>query len=304
MLLALKIEVDSLAAARDITPRLVTLLQSLDANASFFFNLGPDRSGQADGPLFQVGETRKQIRRNRALGGPRGASRLYGRWLPAPQLHKAVASAIQAIQQAGYETGLRGWDRVNWIKRIATADEAWVRNELTAALHAYEHLLGQPAQAIALPGWRTGRHALRLQQQLGLHYGSDCRGSSPFLPVVDGEPIRVPQLPTTLPTLAELTGANEMDDLATVDQLLALTASPTPAGHVFTLNADADGGKRLPLLQRLLAAWREQGQQFASLAQLHATLDINKLPWHSLEQRSWPGYSGMLAVQGPAFPRG
>jgi undecaprenyl phosphate-alpha-L-ara4FN deformylase len=48
------------------------------------------------------------------------------------------------------------------------------------------------------------RHALRLTQRLGFCYASDCRGKFPFIPVIDGEIVLCPQLPTTLPTLDEL----------------------------------------------------------------------------------------------------
>ncbi|GAB3266974.1 polysaccharide deacetylase family protein [Chitinimonas naiadis] len=302
MLLALRIEVDSLSAARDATPKLVELLQASGANASFFFNMGPDRSACARGPLFQVGEHRRQIRRNHAISRPHGAARFYGCLLPAPELAKQAAAAIQLAQQAGFEVGLRGWDRVNWIKRIATADQQWVREQIESAQGAFEGLLGAPARAIALPGWRTNRAALRLEQQMGFDYGSDTRGTHPFLPVVDGEPIRVAQLPTTLPTLSELIGSGSFDEMASVEALLAKTERIPLTGHVFTINAASDAGKRLPLLQRLIAGWQEQGHELASLARLHGLLQLGKLPWHTVEQRGWPGYSGLLAVQGEAFP--
>ncbi|QDQ25248.1 polysaccharide deacetylase family protein [Chitinimonas arctica] len=302
MLLALRIEVDSLAAARDITPRLLGLLRDHDAKASFFFAMGPDRSGRTGGPLFEVGESRQQIRLNRQLNGPRGAARWYGSLIPAPELVKHAADAIRAVRDAGFETGLRGWDRVNWIKCIAGAEASWVRGELEAACHAYEAVLGEAPHAIALPGWRVNRAALRLEQQLGLHYASDTRGKHPFLPVIEGEPVRVLQLPTTLPTLSELIGAGNRDGTAAVDDLLAMTERIPLTGHVFTIQAHGDGGKRLPLLQRLLAGWREQGLELASLQRLSEILDPAKLPWHTVELRAWPGHGGLLALQGEAFP--
>ncbi|HEY9102122.1 4-deoxy-4-formamido-L-arabinose-phosphoundecaprenol deformylase [Chitinimonas sp.] len=302
MLLALRIEVDSLAAARQAVPPLLSMLQTAGAQASFYFNMGPDRSGRARGPLFQVGEHKRQIRQNRQLSGPHGAARLYGWLLPSPEVYRQAGAVIESVKQAGYEVGVGAWDRVAWVKQIAGADQRWVRQELQAALHAYETLLGEPGRSLAAPGWRTNRPALRLEQLLGMEYGSDTRGTHPFLPVVDGEPIRVPQLPTTLPTLAELIGSGSHDEQSAVEALLARTAQIPLTGHVFTIHAARDGGKRLPVLQRLIAGWQQQGHELASLHRLLGMLQQAKLPWHCVEQRAWPGYAGLLSVQGEPFP--
>ncbi len=48
--------------------------------------------------------------------------------------------------------------------------------------------------------------ALALEEQLGFSYASDTRGEAPFMPMISGRRGRVPQLPTTLPTLDELIG--------------------------------------------------------------------------------------------------
>lgn len=301
MLLALRIDVDTLAGAREGVPRLVELLQSLEADATFFFSLGPDRSGQARGPAFRVGEYAPQQKQNLRAAGARGMARCYGTLLPAPLQATRIADIVRKVDQVGYETALGPWDRVNWVKRISEADEAWIKGEMDMAQAAYAQLVGRPAQAMAAPDWRCARAAFRLQQRMGLQYGSDCRGDGPFLPVVDGEPIAVPQLPTTLPTLAELIGAGGMGEQDAVAHLLALTAKPA-ASHVFRIHAGPDTGKRLPLLQHLLAAWKEGNCQLVSLRRLHASLDPAALRWHRVEQQAWPAYSGQLATQGENFP--
>jgi undecaprenyl phosphate-alpha-L-ara4FN deformylase len=53
-------------------------------------------------------------------------------------------------------------------------------------------------------------HALRLTQRLGYRWASDCRGSHPFIPVWNAEIVACPQLPTTLPTLDELIGTDDL----------------------------------------------------------------------------------------------
>lgn len=136
---------------------------------------------------------------------------------------------------------------------------------------------------------------------MGLRYASDTRGDFPFLPVIEGEPVAVPQLPTTLAPLAELIGADGMSESDAVAHLLQQTAA-LRSGHVFTIRAAADAGKRLPALTALFAGWKEQGYRLGSLGQLFDTLDPTTLPWHSVEQRRWPAYAGTLATQAGPFP--
>lgn len=303
MQLALRIEVDSVTAARTAVPKLVELLQTSGANATFFINMGPDRSGKAGGKRFHIGETRRQIRRNKAAGGRHGMARFYGTLLPAPDVITRAGDLLLTLKELGFDTGIRAWDSVNWVRTIDTATQTWLRSELEAALYAYENLFGSPAKALAMPGWRSNRAAIRLEQLLGLKYGSDCRGIRPFLPVLDGEPVRVPQLPTTLPTLSELIGEIPSDEIAAVANLLEKTEQATTTGHVFTLNADSDTGKRLPLLAQLLAGWQSQGYEVVSMQQYFDGLDVAKLPWYTLEQQAWAGYSGQLSVQGSPFPK-
>lgn len=229
-------------------------------------------------------------------------ARFYGSLLPAPLLAKHIASVIRTVEGIGYETGLGVWDRVAWVKQVGSANEAWIKAELDAAQAAYAQITGHPAQAMAAPDWRSARAAFRLQQRMGMRYGSDCRGDFPFLPVIDGEPVAVPQLPTTLPTLDELIGADGRSEQDAVDHLLAATARLPSTGHVFRIRASADTGKRLPLLQALFAGWREQGHTPVSLRRLLESLDRTNLPWHSVEQRAWPAYGGLLATQGAHFP--
>jgi peptidoglycan/xylan/chitin deacetylase (PgdA/CDA1 family) len=301
MLLALKIDVDSLAAAREGVPRLEALLKSLGANATFFFDMGPDRSGRTGGPLFGVGQHRPQQRLNRQLGGPHGMARFYGNLWPAPLQAPRQAKTMLQLAEQGHEVGLSVWDRVAWVKQIASADSRWTVQQIELARTAFHAVQGRDVTAMAAPMWRTNRASLRRQQQLGLAYGSDCRGDYPFLPVVDGEPIAIPQLPTTLPTLAELIGADGITEADACDAMLA-RASRRPL-QIMTISASSDTGKRLPLLQAILAAWQARGYRLVSLGEMRAALHGPDLPWHRLEQTEWPGYAGTLAVQGDRFPR-
>jgi undecaprenyl phosphate-alpha-L-ara4FN deformylase len=67
---------------------------------------------------------------------------------------------------------------------------------------------------------------------------------------------------------------------------------------VFTLHAELEGMKLMPVLQRLLQGWQEQGHELVSMHQLLTTLEVDELPAKRVETGSVPGRSGALAVQG------
>ena len=127
------------------------------------------------------------------------------------------------------------------------------------AVDRYAEIFGAAATVHGAAGWRMNGHALRFAEALGFVWCSDSRGTHPFLPIVDGETIHCPQLPTTLPTLDELIGVDGITPDNIADRLLAITQMPRATGHVFTLHAELEGLRFLPILDRLLSGWRAQG---------------------------------------------
>jgi hypothetical protein len=81
--------------------------------------------------------------------------------------------------------------------------------------------------------------------------------------------------------------------------LLERTRAPR-SGHVFTLHAELEGMKLLPVFRRLIHGWHGQGYQLVSMRTLFAGLDLASLPAGRVQSGSVPGRSGSLAVQGPA----
>lgn len=144
-------------------------------------------------------------------------------------------------------------------------------------------------------------HALRLTQRLGFGYASDTRGTHPFIPVWNAEVTLCPQLPTTLPTLDELLGRDGCSIDTVPERLLALTGQPPTTGHVFTLQAELEGQKLLPVFVKLLDGWRKQGYELVSLGSLFESIDASRLPRHELVRGTVEGRAGTLVLQGPEF---
>ena len=184
MKLALKIDVATLRGTRDAVPRLLEILKRHEAGATFFFSLGPDRSG------------------------------FNGKLGPAPQVGKRCEAQMRSVREAGFEAGMHAWDPRWWKRCVATGEAQRTGWHMQLAAQRFAEVFGEAPRVHGAPGWHMNVHAFRRTQSMGFLYASDTRGTHPFVPVVRAEIVACPQFPTTLPTLDE----------ASVEQLLERTS--------------------------------------------------------------------------------
>ena len=295
--LALKIDVDTYRGTREGVPRLVETLQRYNAQATFFFSLGPDHTGRAIKRVFRPGFLGK-VSRTSVVEHYGIKTLLYGTLLPAPDIGKKCADILRMVRDAGFEAGIHCYDHILWQDYVADKDAEWTRRELQHAVDRYTEIFGEAPRAHAAAGWQMNRHALRLTQRLGLAYSSDTRGTHPFIPMVNAEIIACPQLPTTLPTLDELMNRDGITLENIAQHILHLTETPPATGHVYTLHAELEGGKWLPIFEQLLQGWQQQGYELVSLQQYLQGLDVAALPRHEMVMHEVEGRIGTLAVQG------
>jgi undecaprenyl phosphate-alpha-L-ara4FN deformylase len=296
--LALKVDVDTYRGTLVGVPQLVDILRRNAAGATFLFSLGPDHTGRAIKRAFRPGFMNK-VGRTSVVSHYGLLTLMYGTVLPGPDIGRRGADIMRGVAEAGFETGIHCWDHVKWQDGVEKADAAWTTAEMKKAVARYQKTFNTAPLCHGAAGWQMNAYALRLTQSLGFAWSSDTRGTAPFLPVWNGELIRCPQVPTTLPTLDELIRIDgvTVDD---VDQrLLQLTA--TPADHVFTLHAELEGMKLAPVLERLLTGWREQGYDIVSVGSIAQDLDLARLPRCEVVRGELPGRSGTLMLQGAEF---
>ena len=286
----------SYRGTREGVPRLVEMLKRHNAGATFLFSLGPDHTGRAIRRVFRRGFLSK-VSRTSVVSNYGVKTLMYGTLLPGPDIAKRCAALMRSVRDAGHETGIHTHDHVEWQDRVSAANEAWTRREMRRACERYAEVFGAPAHTHGAAGWQMNAHAYRLTRELGFRYCSDTRGTHPFLPVVEGEVIACPQLPTTLPTLDELIGVDGRTEDNVAAHLLALTAQ-TPRGHVYTLHAELEGNRLTPVFEALLSGWRAQGRTLCATADYADTLDFAALPQHPVRDGEIPGRSGTLALQG------
>jgi hypothetical protein len=100
-----------------------------------------------------------------------------------------------------------------------------------------------------------------------------------------------------LPTLDELINRDGINQKNVAQHLLQLTATPPATGHVFTLHAELEGGKLLPVFEELLSGWKAQGYDLVSMRQYFESVR-GVLPRHEVVMGEIEGRSGVLALQG------
>ena len=291
MKLALRIEVATLRGTREAVPRLAGILREHGAGATFLFSLGADRTGRAIGTL-------PRLSRLRCYGL---AALLSGTLLPAANIGARCAAAMRAVRDDGFEAGIHAWDRVAWVRLAAAAGEAWTREAMQRARERFEDIFGAPALTHGAPGWKMNRFAYRHTQRFGFRHCSDTRGACPFVPVLNGEIVACPQLPTTLPTLDELISRDGVTAGNVAQRLLELSRDPRATGHVYTLRAEVEGTRFAPVFAELLSGWRALGYELVSLQDYAVGLDLARLPRHVVVETSVPGARGAVSAQGKEF---
>jgi len=288
--LALRIEVATLRGTREAAPRIAAMLKEHRAGATFLFSLGPDRTGRALASLPRVPRLR--------CYGP--VALLSGTLLPAGDIGVRCADAMRAVRAEGFEAGILAFDRADWVRHAVYASESWTRAAMQRARDRYQEIFGLPALTHGAPRWSMNRYAYRYGQRLGFRHCSDTRGTGPFIPVVNGELVACPQLPTTLPTLDELLVGGLNPDEA-LRRLLELGRKPPPGGHVYTLHAEVEGTMFAPVLRELLTGWRRLGYDLVSLHDYASGLDLSRLPRRVVVEQPVPGIRRTVAAEGKEF---
>ncbi|MBZ5640297.1 MAG: 4-deoxy-4-formamido-L-arabinose-phosphoundecaprenol deformylase [Acidobacteriia bacterium] len=298
---AIKVDVDTHVGAREGIPRLASIFRAAGIPASFFVSMGPDRSGRAIlRVLTRKGFLRKMLR-TRAASTYGLRTILSGTLLPSRPVGSAFPHLLRSLDEEGHEVGPHGWDHVRWHDRLARMDDREAREEFERGLLGVAAALGRRPEGSAAPGWQCTAASLRIQDDLGLEYHSDTRGTCPYLPCAREESFRAPEIPTTLPTLDEVLGTVE----AHREGLVPFFDRRLVEGrlNVLTVHAETEGMAHTAFLEGLLRRWRGRGVAFVRLrdvARRAAEPGASPLPRAVVVWGDLPGRAGRVACQGPA----
>jgi undecaprenyl phosphate-alpha-L-ara4FN deformylase len=297
MQVALKVDVDTLRGTQEGVPELLRLFDQYQVRATFLFSLGPDHTGRALRRVFRPGFLAK-VRRTSVASHYGLKTLMYGTLLPGPHIGRRAGHIMRDVLAAGHEVGIHCYDHIRWQDFVANRNADWTRREMQRAMDVFQDVFGRRAEVIGAAGWQINAHALALEEELGFRYASDVRGESAFYPLMEGVASRCVQIPTTLPTLDELIGSDDISAANVHEVVFAASRKALPDGHVYTLHAELEGMALSPVMQRLLSAWQAAGDTLGTLRDSFATLDRAALPSRPVVWDQVPGRSGVLAVQG------
>jgi len=293
---ALKVDVDTYLGTLNGVPALLELFESFDVKATFLFSVGPDNTGRALRRIFKKGFLKK-VGRTSVVEHYGFRTLLNGVFKPGPHIGKRASHIMRRVIAEGHEVGIHCYDHVLWQDFVAVKDFNWTKREMQKAYDAFMEAVLMAPQTIGAAGWQLNPHVIALEDQLGFNYASDVRGHEPFFPTMEGRSSNCIQLPTTLPTLDEIIGLNDIDSSNCWEVILDKSREELPYGHVYTLHAELEGQKLIPAMHKLLEHWNASGFKLVSLNQLYASLDRANLPTHSIKYLKVDGRSGYLAVQ-------
>jgi undecaprenyl phosphate-alpha-L-ara4FN deformylase len=291
--LAIKADVDTYAGTRDNVPLLLHILERFGVRATFYFSMGPDNSGKAIRRVLMQKGFLRQALRTRALSKFNFKTMLYGTLFPPPPIASSFREILLETEKRGHEVGIHGWDHVKWQDLLAWFPKPVTAMELGKAGSQFERIFGRRARTTAAPGWTLTQDALEVQDAMGLDYSSDCRGSYPFYPVVEGRRFRTLQIPTTWPTMDEIFGEIGTSAESISKHYLSLLR---PGLNVHNIHAEVDGGLRSELFVDLLERLTAAGVRFITLSE--AAEEFGPLsPDCTLEMGELPGRGGKVAIQ-------
>ena len=295
--LGLRIDVDTHEGMRDGVPRLLATLKEADVSGTFYFAMGPDNSGRA---IFNVltrpGFLAKMVR----SGAPKIYSlrtMLSGTLLPARKVALAFPDVARRAAEEGHEVGVHGWNHRSWQDRLPRYPSERVILELERGAEAFAEIFRAKPLTFASPAWICSNESLHHQERMGLLYGSDCRGTDPFLPVIDYKVLQTPQVPATLPTLDETLGDVDKDAGAFFARMLEeVKPGEWP---VLTVHAEIEGGPFAADFASFLKGAKERGIAVVPLGRLLATrLATGKpLPHCTLSYGAIEGRHGVVSCQ-------
>lgn len=293
--ISLRVDVDTLEGSVRGIPTLLRLLDKHGMQASFYFSFGPDNSGKALRRIFRKGFLAKMRRTN----GPKLyglKTMMYGVLLPAPIIWKRAADEMRSAREAGHEVAIHGWDHVQYHDLLDRKSRQWLSDWYAQAHEAFQTVFGEKARGAVSPAWRCNDTTLELQESYGLDYAGDCRGFTPFYPVVKGRRQNTLQIPTTLPTLDELLGLEGRTPGQVNEEIWNLIRED--ALNVYALHTEVEGGALFETFDAFLAGLKARGVKARTHADWLPELKAANPPAKPMTRREIPGRAGWVSWEG------
>jgi undecaprenyl phosphate-alpha-L-ara4FN deformylase len=295
MIIGLRIDVDTYRGTRDGVPNLCRLLGEHNILATFFFSVGPDNMGRHVLRLIRPAFFWKMLRSRSA--GLYGWDIIFkGTFGPGPNIGKRLGHVIRKAAEDGHEIGLHAWDHYKWQTGVSKMAAPEIYTSIKQGFDQLGEIIGRAPICSAVPGWKCNDMVLEQKALFPFVYNSDCRGKTIFTPIVNGQGLKQPQIPVTLPTYDEVIGRNGISDSNYNEHILSLLDKDRP--NVLTIHAEVEGIACQPMFERFVTMAQASGASFAPLGDiLKSSVQIGS---SAVIQREIPGREGWVACQAPA----
>ena len=295
--IVLKVDVDTERGTRIGVPNLLALFRQCDVKATFLFSLGPDNTGRAIKRIFRPGFFSK-VARTSVLSHYGLKTLLNGVLIPGPHIARRWGEIMRRVVDDGHEVGIHCHDHILWQDHVRYRDAAWTETQMSLAIDEFRQYVRCEPTTIGAAGWQVNSHVPHLEEAMGFRYASDTRGGTPFFPRTEKGRSNCLQIPTTLPTMDELIGVDDVDEATVAEEVFRRSLCQNPYGHVYTLHAELEGMKLLPAMQELLNRWQERDVEILSLADFYHRLPVEQMAERTIEWQEISGRSGQLAFTG------
>jgi undecaprenyl phosphate-alpha-L-ara4FN deformylase len=290
MKLGLRIDVDTYRGTRLGVPSLCEALAKYGVKGSFFFSVGPDNMGRHIWRLLKPAFLIKMLRSNAAsLYG--WDILLRGTFFPGPIIGKKLSAEIRRAADEGHEIGLHAWDHHAWQAKIDQMDDDALYRHLERGVNLLTEICGTAPTCSAAPGWKANERMLLQKECFPFRYNSDCRGTSLFMPEVNGHTLTQPQVPVTLPTYDEIIGQDGITNENFNEHILSLMQEGQL--NVLTIHAEVEGIVCSDLFDDFLKKAAERNIEVVPAGDLL----VESFPSDRLVPHELPGREGWIAFQ-------
>lgn len=206
----LKTVVDTRRALEEGAKPLLEIYAKNSALSSFFIASGKDGRGESLlsllSPAFHSENSKtKKVARE-------GFKTAYSGILSPPRpVYEGLEEIAIGISKSGHDAGCYGYSPSKWRSAVGARSEDAIALNYENGITGFEEVFHKKAAAFAAPFFLCSNATILLQEKFGFDYASDCRGTDPFLPVIDPRVMRTPQVPVTLPTVQEWLSAGNGD---------------------------------------------------------------------------------------------
>ena len=294
-IIGLKVDVDTCEGMKRGVPKLAALFKKHGVRASFFVPMGKDHTGWTAKRVFTRRGFMSKASRVGVVSTYGVKTLMYGLLLPGPNIALKNAPLLRSLAEEGHEVGIHGLDHVYWHDHIKGMSGDNTRNILTEAVSTYRRIMGSDPHSFAAPGWMINQHALAFFEENGFTYSSDVRGKTIFLPKLAGRTFKLPQVPTTLPTLDEAVGlkGSDQESLARF-----FVSSLTDGINILTVHAELEGKNWAGFLESVLTETKARGFRYERLDEIVAAVQTEgPLPVHEIGFGFVEGRAGEVALE-------